>query len=73
MDQAEAKSLIDQRQRELADSGQMVGLLTFEYRAEGFFTVVYTGARRHRQATLAPTEMASDRWLEILESRLGLG
>ncbi len=51
----------------------MAGLLTFEYRAEGFFTVVYTGARRHRQATLAPTEMASDRWLEILESRLGLG
>lgn len=72
MDRAEATKLADRRQQELSDSGTMVGLLTFEYREEGFFTVAYTGARRHRQATLAPEEMASDRWLEILESRLGL-
>jgi hypothetical protein len=73
VEQADATRLMEQRQQELADSGQMVGLLTFEYRPEGFFSVVYSGARRHRQATLAPEEMASDRWREILESRLGLG
>lgn len=73
MDPAEATRLIEQRRQELADGGEMVGLLTFEYRPEGFFTVLYSGARRHRQATLAPEEMASDRWREILESRLGLG
>ncbi len=73
MEQAEATRLMEQRQQELADGGHMVGLLTFEYRPEGFFSVVYSGARRHRQATLAPEEMASDRWREILESRLGLG
>ncbi len=48
------------------------GVLDFEYRTDGFFTVGYNGARRYRQATLAPEEMASDRWLEILKSRLGL-
>ena len=72
MDQADAHRLMERRQQELAAGDQIEGVLDFEYRSEGFFTVGYGGARRYRQATLAPEEMASDRWLEILKSRLGL-
>jgi hypothetical protein len=64
---------MERRQHELAVSDQMAGLLKLEYRSEGYFTAEYRGARRHRQATLAPEEMASDRWVQILTSRLGLG
>ena len=72
MDQADAHRLIERRQQELATGDHAEGVLDFEYRTDGFFTVGYNGARRYRQATLAPEEMASDRWLEILKSRLGL-